>query len=90
MSNLERERERERSHLLHHLSVEVETNTYTRVQQAPLDCGTDSLMWWKQYVQEKFPEPRLNRMVRQYPDNGCYTCQCVSCETFRQCGSREE
>jgi hypothetical protein len=42
-------------------SVESELNTYTRVQQVPLD--TDPLMWRKQHVQEV---PRLARMARQY------------------------
>ncbi len=42
-------------------SVESELNTYTRVQQVPLD--TDPLMWWKQHEQEF---PHLTRMSRQY------------------------
>ena len=44
--------------------METELNAYmrvARVQQVPLD--TDSLMWWKQQVQEF---PRLVRMTRQY------------------------
>jgi hypothetical protein len=41
--------------------VEAELNTYTRLQQVPID--TDPLMWWKQHVQEF---PRLARMTRQY------------------------
>jgi hypothetical protein len=44
-------------------SVETELNAYTRVQQVPLDCDTDPLMWWKQHVQEF---PRLARMARQH------------------------
>ena len=42
-------------------SVEAELNTYTRVQQVPLD--TDPLMWWKQHIQEF---PHLTRMTRQH------------------------
>ncbi len=37
--------------------VETELNTYTRVQEVPLD--TDPLMWWKQHVKEF---PHLVRM----------------------------
>ena len=42
-------------------SVEVDLNTYTRVQQVPLD--TDPLMWWKEHVQEFC---LLTQMTRQH------------------------